>query len=46
MKKLFTSLLAFAIAVNLCLAQNNVGINTQSPDASAALEVSSTDKVF
>jgi len=42
MKKLFT---LFVLAVTLILpgfAQNNVGINTATPDASAALDVNST----
>ena len=39
MKKLL--LLLFAIPVSLY--SQNIGINTQNPDASAALEIQSTD---
>jgi hypothetical protein len=42
MKKIITTL-AFSLFVNLAIhAQNNVGIGTTSPDASAKLDVSST----
>ncbi len=41
MKKLFSSL--FFSAVGICAqAQNNVGINTTTPDASAVLDITST----
>jgi hypothetical protein len=43
MRKIFT-LLFTAMAVGTALAQNNVGINTPSPDVSAALDISSTSK--
>ena len=34
----------FLTTMHTALAQNNVGVGTNSPDISAALDVSSTDK--
>lgn len=43
MKNLFTILLTVLLGTT-AIAQNNVGINTPSPDASAALDVTSTNQ--
>jgi len=43
MKKNFITLFILAVT-NLTFAQNNIGIGTNAPDASAALDISSTTK--
>lgn len=45
MKK-FTLLAAAVISATLAFAQNNVGIGTPAPDASAILDLTSTDRGF
>lgn len=42
MKKVFFALAAFALSFGAAKAQNNVGIGTNTPDASSMLEVQST----
>lgn len=44
MKKLFLFFLFVVAAANVANGQKNVGINTQNPDPSAALDINSTDK--
>ncbi|MBL7943892.1 MAG: hypothetical protein JNM00_14055, partial [Flavobacteriales bacterium] len=44
MKHILTICLATLLIGNLSLAQNNVGINTTTPDASALLDLNATDK--
>lgn len=42
MKKLLLHVTFCYALTTACLAQNNVGINNQTPDASAALDITST----
>lgn len=44
MKKCCPYLVAFVFCISISYAQNNVGINTTTPDASAALDVNSTSQ--
>lgn len=44
MKKVFAVLLFVWASSSLSYAQKNVGINTPTPDPSAALDVTSTDQ--
>lgn len=42
MKKLLLPFALSYVTITACFAQNNVGINVQTPDASAALDITST----
>jgi hypothetical protein len=44
MKALFITIFAIAVTFSQLLAQDNVGINNPNPDASAVLDIVSTDK--
>ncbi len=43
-KRILLSIVIFQLGIFMLYAQNNVGINTNMPDASAALDVTATDK--